>query len=412
MRALFLGLLLCASVGVQAQTVEAIAFDGLNRLKPDFLAHFLDCQVGQPVDSAQSVQDCLVLRRLPAVFHAHVRWEERDGKLTQVYFIDEVFTLLPYANVGQGGAVSSRTVQLGVAEFNAFGRGVWLTADYQYKELHSVSLGGMIPYIGGRPWNLSLTAKHWNTVEPLYFGADAVRYHYRNRLVQVGLEREFAFRTRVGARVAVFDETYTQMETGAVDVAPEYAYFEKSLLQFYTVDQHIDWHFFYLNGTEVEFRGTTVLNDILPEERFYQGDLIAKAYRHKRERWNSAYRLTLGLATNNESPYAPYVFDSQLNVRGAGDRVARGTAGLFATAEWRWTAFDRDWWALQLVGYSDVGWLRTAGKARMDEQPEWFGGGGVRVHAKRFYNAVLRVDYGASPITGTHGLTFGLGQFF
>jgi hypothetical protein len=264
----------------------------------------------------------------------------------------------------------------------------------------------------GKPWNAELTLKHWNTIEPLYFTEEGIRYHYRNRLVQVGLEREFKFQTHVGMRLAVFDETYVLYQPTDFPLAPEREYFEKGLVQAYVRDRRVEHRWFYLNGFETIGRVTSVATRELPQEQFLQGDLIVHYYRQKRWRWNTAARLMAGLATNNTSPYAPYVIDSQRNVRGAGDRTARGTAALFATVEWRWTALDQAKWAVQCVGYADAGWLRTAGVDGMNDLPEWYTGAGIRVHAKAFFNAVLRADYGISPLNQSHGLTFGLGQFF
>jgi hypothetical protein len=42
-----------------------------------------------------------------------------------------------------------------------------------------------------------------------------------------------------------------------------------------------------------------------------------------------------------------------------------------------------------------------------------FTGAGLRIHSRKIYNVVFRVDYAVSPIRPEqHGLTFGVGQFF
>lgn len=396
----------------QAQVVDSVVVEGLKRLRPDFVALFLIPCTGESADSVQAAIDCRNLQQLPAVYSADVHWEAREGKFCQVYSIQEQFTLIPYGSISQGGAQTSRTLQLGLSEYNAFGRGVWIRAMYQYKERHAGQLTVRVPFVGGSPWTIEATGKYWNTVEPLYFTEDGVRYNYENRLVQLGVSRVFDFTTEVGIRAAVFDEEYNRIEDHPDIDVPTREYFAKVLGQAYLRFNNRDYQYFYVKGWLAEARATTVATQDVPDQSFVQVDLDVRHFQRPYSRLNVGGRFLAGIASNNMSPYAPYVYDSQINLRGAGDRIARGTGGLFLNAEVRWTALDRTHWAAQLVGFTDAGWLRAAGAPGMSDVPEWYVGGGGRLHIKRFYNAVFRLDYGYSFLKGGGGFVVGLGQFF
>lgn len=414
MKAFLLLLLLLIPPAVTGQTtVDAVVVEGLEKHRRTFIEQFISVSPGDKVDSVLSLADCHLLRQLPSVFHADVKWEDRQGQWTQVYFIEESHTLIPYLYGGQGGAMTSLTLQAGVSEFNFLGRGIWLMADYQYKELHSASVAFRLPFVAGRPWNVGGAFKHWNTIEPLYFGDENVRYHYQNRYGQLSVSRLITLRDEVGVSAAIFDETYTRRTMAEEEVAPSMQFFKKQLLQVFARMDHRRLHFFYESGTLTEIRLTKVFNQTIPDERFEQMDVIFRHYRRGRHRWNGALRLHGGISTHREGPFSPYVFDSQQNLRGSGDRVARGTATFIANSEWRFTIADRVKWAIQAVGFVDAGWLREGDDDQMAMKPRAYGGAGARFHVKRFYNAVLRVDYGQGLIGDEQGgFVFGLGQFF
>lgn len=409
---LFLCVLSSASCRAQKQ-VDAIVVEGVENHHIGFIEQFISIRAGDDVDTARAIADCHLLRQLPSVYHADVKWEDRNGQWTQVYFLEEARTLIPYVYAGQGGAMESLTLQAGVSEFNFLGRGVWLMADYQYKELHSASVAFRIPFVTGRPWNVGGAFKHWNTIEPLYFGELPVRYHYQNRYGQLNVSRLITPRDEVGVSAALFDETYERRTLAEEEIAPSNQYFQKRLLQVFTRMDHRRPHFFIQRGTLTEIRLTTVFNKTIPDERFEQLEANFRHYRQLRPNWNGALRLQAGISTHREGPFSPFVFDSQLNLRGSGDRVARGTATVVANSEWRRTLIDKSKWAVQAVGFVDAGWLREADDDRMQMKPKAFAGVGARFHVKRFYNAIFRVDYGQGVVRDqSGGFVFGLGQYF
>ncbi len=140
-------------------------------------------------------------------------------------------------------------------------------------------------------------------------------------------------------------------------------------------------------------------------------------YRRVGRRGNLAMRLRMGLSTNLNTPFAPFVLDSRFNIRGAGNRIDRGTGTLVLNVEYRYTIWQNDLFATQGVIFSDAGAWRNAG-GRFDDfvNPDYirhFVGPGFRVIYKKAFNAVFRVDYGFDLYqVGEQGLVIGFGQYF
>jgi len=125
----------------------------------------------------------------------------------------------------------------------------------------------------------------------------------------------------------------------------------------------------------------------------------------------------LGIATNNDTPFAPFVADSHTNIRGIGNRIDRGTAQVVLNTEYRHTLSESKKWGVQAVVFSDTGTWRNPGGVLKDlldpDQFRQFLGGGFRVIYNKVYGAVLRVDYGIDVFNkDQRGLVIGLGQYF
>ena len=126
-----------------------------------------------------------------------------------------------------------------------------------------------------------------------------------------------------------------------------------------------------------------------------------------------AARLSLGVSSNYDTPFAPFVIDSYRNIRGVGDRIQRGTALFTVNCEIRAIGFNLPKWQLQAISFIDIGWIRESGEQFSGGQSHTLGGLGVRILYKPIYNAMLRVDYGRS-LTDfeTDHFVIGLGHYF
>ena len=127
--------------------------------------------------------------------------------------------------------------------------------------------------------------------------------------------------------------------------------------------------------------------------------------------------LRFGVSTNKDSPFVPFVLDNYINVRGSGNRVSRGTAEITINSEYRHTLWEHDLGAMQGVVFMDMSaWRPAAGHFSdmfEDKNNVTFGGLGLRFYFRKFYNFIIRIDYGVS-VTGnkSRGIVFGAGQYF
>ena len=142
-----------------------------------------------------------------------------------------------------------------------------------------------------------------------------------------------------------------------------------------------------------------------------------KFFKNFYNRFNAASRIRAGFSTNKFSPFIPFLIDNYINVRGAGDRAARGSAELSLNLELRSTIFRNSWTALQLVNFLDYGSVRPGGnnlKSIFDSENIYSSTGiGLRIHLLNFFNAIFRLDYGIRLHENSNGfIVLGLGQYF
>jgi hypothetical protein len=125
----------------------------------------------------------------------------------------------------------------------------------------------------------------------------------------------------------------------------------------------------------------------------------------------------LGLASNVDTPFAPFTVDNNLNIRGVGNRIDRGTGAIVFNTEYRHTLIDENWFVLQSNVFIDGGSWRNPGGGFDDfadsQNIRIYPGVGLRFMHKKIFNAIFRIDYGYG-ITkdASHGLVFGIGQYF
>ncbi len=143
-------------------------------------------------------------------------------------------------------------------------------------------------------------------------------------------------------------------------------------------------------------------------------------YKRVGEKGNWANRMRFGLSTNENSPFAPFALDNNVNLRGVGILVDRGTGVFVLNSEYRYTVYDKKWLAIQTNIFTDFGSWRNPGNELNDffEKDNFriFSGVGLRFISKKVYNATFRIDYGFKVLDNKNksngGLVFGIGQYF
>lgn len=358
------------------------------------------------------------LVNLPAIANVHYSIDSTDGRASAVNWeIEEAQTLFPLLDLG--GVQGNFYYLVGFTDFNFRGRGQSLTAFYQNIDgEHNYYLGYTNPNLKGSRWGYQVDNRRYAAVEPLYF-PQPVSYVYANLSFGAGLSYTTPSRHVFRFGLSTFNENYRKTNADPGSPGPDELSLNKGLLKLYHGVRNLDSHWEQLTGTANETVVQVVRTFDSEEESFIIAWHDFRFYRMLGESTNLALRLRAGVSTNVNSPFAPFVLDSQINIRGSGNRIDRGTAQLILNLEYRLTAWKdkRDRFAVQAVGFSDLGSWRNPGGQISDiwdsENFRQFVGGGVRLISLKAYNAVLRLDYGVDVRNSRErGFVAGFGQYF
>ncbi len=407
-------ILLLSFVHAFGQTINSISFDGLGRTKESYVRQFVNTVPGDLLDSAKLETDRQTLVNLEIFADASFTVEEGSEGYNVTFYCNELHTLLPIFSFG--GIRENFWVQAGLTEVNLRGRGNKLVMYYQYYDRSSFATHLTFDRIKQSTWGVNINLIHWGTLEPLFFDGNVVEYEYDNNTFGATVVKHLNFRDKVEFGGAYFTEHYTKHTEGDFPGAPDEVDKRKILGKANIALNRVDYHFYYLNGWHNQLNIQTVQSlDNDPEFYIFFND--HKRFRRTGAKGNFASRLRVGLSSNQESPFAPFVLDSYLNIRGVGNRVDRGTGAIILNLEYRHTLMDKGKIAIQGVVFSDIGSWRNPGGGYSDfgqlANQEYFAGAGVRLIQKQIFNAIFRIDYGFDlQDREVNGFVLGIGQYF
>jgi outer membrane protein assembly factor BamA len=421
-RAGLLIILLAITINNYAQTtdslvINSITFEGLKKTKTTLLSSFLSNRIGTTTNAALLQSDAQQLSNLDIVAFAQYHVDTTEQGLDIRYEVKEAFSLFP--NINFGGIRGNFWYEVGITDFNFLGKGAQLTANYRNNDgRHNFNLYYKMPYLNNPRWGFSASLLKWASIEPLYFDPDQIFYDYDNWTVGATLIHHFSNIHHIEFGGSYFIESYQKNSRHAEEITPgpEAATRRKALAKAIYRFGQLNYHYYEING----------FNNILNVQSVYDFDdhtpffiLINDSHFFQRTdmKGNFAARLRIGLSSNNDSPFAPFVLDSNINIRGSGNRIDRGTAAIILNLEYRQTIFDRKAFAAQAVGFSDTGTWRNPGGELSDlvdgANFRHFIGGGFRFIYKNAYNAIVRLDYGIDLYNfNERGFVIGLGQYF
>ena len=403
---------------VSDKRIETISFRGVEKNREAYLRYFSQAQVGDYLSDSLLQEDIQRLKNVPSISEANYVLDTIDQSLNVVFQIEEVKTLLPVINFG--GVKNNTWFQLGFYDLNWRGNGSFLSVIYQNRDrkYHGGQIYYRVPRIKGTDWGFSASINKSASLEPLFFYEGIVNYEYTNHEIGISVTKAFGFNNQLEIGGTYFIEEYEKSSNNfsETSVGPAFLVQPKYLSKLEYSSNTIDYHFFYLKGMywKVALQNVYTISDA---SWFQSLEFSGNYYSRIGEEGNLALRLSAGIATNNNSPFAPFVVDSHVNLRGVGNRQARGTAQLFVNAEYRQTIHDTKEWGVQVVTFLDVGtWRNPGGKFdNLFTAPQFkqFLGGGFRLIYKKFHGAVLRVDYGINiQNVIQRGATVGFGQYF
>lgn len=395
-------------------TIESVNFHNNHKYKSDFLARFVFNKEGTVLDSNILEQDVKRLLNLHAIRECVYRIDSGSAsdEVKVTFELVESHTILSIFNLGL--SKENKWFRGGVSEYNFLGKEVTLLGYYQYNNsMHSLVIKSKTPYFKGIKWGLIGNVTLWRDEEKFVVEGESYYYDYQTMKFEVGTIRNLNLQNHIAFQAAYLQEDFEAQDSSVarVNVADRKTGILKGIHDF-------DATFYdheYVQGIANVFNGQVFTRQVdgapfmlfFNETRLYQ-------------RWNKsnlAMRLKVGMSTNAEDPYAPFVLDSYINIRGVGNKIDRGTAVVTLNTEWRQSVFNNNFGAIQLVGFGDWGTWRKPGGAIEDfadpNNIEFFVGGGVRLVCHWAYGAVVRVDYGQNTTDASHrGVVLGIGQFF
>ncbi|OEK07863.1 hypothetical protein A8C32_15390 [Flavivirga aquatica] len=418
----FFAFLLCFIAFAQSNTVADLKIQGNKKLKASFIKKISAIKSGKPLDSLVIAQDIIRLKRLPSVSHAYFQvFHSHDNQYNVFYNIEENFTIIPSVNV-YTSSDDEFAYRLGLYEFNLFGQNITFGGFYQKDIYSSYALNLRAPYLFSNKLGLALTYQDLTTQEPVFFdNTEGVNYRYNNTSFEaLGLyELNFNNRFEIGVNAFTEDYLFKSAVSGIQNIPlDKFALIAKKFLYKFIYEyNNLDYHYQYVSGFKsmFNFQYVTSKNNELPDFLIGWNDFFYFKRLGKKGNW--ANRLRLGLSSNNDSPFAPFSVDNNLNVRGAGNVIDRGTGAIVLNTEYRRTLYEKGWFVLQGNAFVDAGSWRNPGGSFGDfsdsQNIRVYPGLGLRFVHKNIYNAIFRIDYGYG-ITkdAAQGLVFGIGQYF
>lgn len=415
-QAVFCLVLLFALSGL-GQSAFEVSFEGVKRYQPGYLFTLLGSDdLDAPVEEVIK-EDLRLLRNLPGIGSAESSLDTTESTVILTFQIEERLTLLPI--IGLGSVRGFYWFRVGAVDLNFLGRGHEVSGYYMnMDQRNNGSLFYRAQRLAGSRWGFSLGLLRLASVEPLFFDSGTVYYDFDNLSAGVTGIFQFDNHFSIEAGGTYFVENYKKNERHIMEMTdgPPGLTQPKYLGKTTAYLNYLRYNTIYLEGYDLNTLGQVVY-DPGAETWFTSLQTDFRYFWRPFERGNIALRATAAIGSNSPSPFAPFVLDSYLNVRGVGNRVNRGTAIATVNAEYRHTLYERDKWAVQGAAFSDLSGLRKPGsplRSMLEPgQLNHFTGLGARFIFKPVYSAVLRIDYGLDLWdTSRGGFVLGLGQFF
>ncbi len=410
-------LLFIVTSSAWSQQISEIVIQGNKKTKTSFIRNITKIEEGASLDSLLIKADISRLKRLPAIAHAYYQiTPKNDGSVKVVYGVDENFTIIPSANIYTTDD-DEFAYRLGLYEFNGLGRNIVFGGYYQRDIYSSFGLNFRAPYLFSKNAGLAINYQDLTTSEPVFLENGTADYKYNNESYEILGLYEFNFNNRIEAGVNYFTETYTYKSGANSLEVPQDLKVNKLLYILIYEYNNVNRFYHYVEGfkSTLNFQYVTTRDEALPEFLIGFNDFVY--YKRIGKKGNWATRLRLGIATNNDSPFAPFAVDNNLNIRGVGNTIDRGTAAIVINTEYRHTLIEKGWFVLQGNAFVDGGSWRNPGgdlgDFGDDQNLRVYPGGGLRFIHKKIFNTVFRIDYGVGVTQdATQGFVIGIGQYF
>ena len=396
------------------QRIDQVEFSFLKKTKSNYLHHFITQKAGSLYDSTRLVEDYRQLVNLDLFYNLQQEVKVNGDQVTVSYSGEEKRTVLPIINFG--GIKDNFWFQLGGFDAHFRGRGELFGAFYTHYDRSSVNVFYKAPFIGLSNYGIEANIQKLATREPVYFRGNDAIYHYDNFTLEFIGVYWLNLRNRLKLGIAFLDEVYEKVsETALSAELPEFVNHKKWIIKSKWESGQLNYYANLINGVDNQMFFEIVVSG--PTGIFWKYLNQFRAFKRLGQKHNLAARLRFGLSAQADSPFVPFVLDSYINIRGSGNRVARGTGELVLNLEYRYNIWETQWGIFQAVGFWDLGGWRPIQQNFEDlflaENSTSFAGFGGRVYFKKIYNLTLRADLGFNlSRPSNNGIVLGIGQYF
>lgn len=414
---LFISLFVVTSLFSQKKIVYDVKIKGTKKTKLSFIKKIISTKNGQELDSLLLDEDIVRLKRLPAISHAYYQVFYSHEDLYNVFvYVEENKTVIPQINFWTT-TNKQFSYKLGIFDYNFLGRNIAFGGFYQNNGFDTYALNFRAPNLFSKKFGLALNYQDWKSEEPLYFNNTSANYAYNNISYEVLGLYEVNFKNTLNFGLNFFNEKYRYL-SGATDPSiPQNLDLDKVLVKLVYMYDDLDYYYQYIDGFKSILYTQYVTSNNNFQDKFFVAWNDFFYYKRIGENGNWANRLRVGLSSNQETPFAPFALDNNVNLRGVGILVDRGTGSIVLNSEYRHTLIEKSWFVLQSNTFIDAGTWRTPGGELKDffqsENIRIYSGVGLRFIHKKIYNAIFRIDYGYGITKGaSKGIVFGIGQYF
>jgi len=418
MRLVILLLLLPLSIVAQQKKIKEIDIINAHKMDEAFMVKIIKTKVGDMLDSTKLSDDVIFLTRLNGILKIDSKIVSLDSTFCKIVLdITENFTTIPILNLGTTDFVGF--YRIGLQEYNLSGKNNTLGGFYQYNEFHSFGINYSSPFLFSNKLGIESNLQSLSSREPVFIRNTKSNYRYTNNSFEVLGRYQVDFNNSLKFGVTFFKEEYKYLDGATDPSVPQFLDIQKLLYKLEYQFNNLRYNYFLLSG----FTSNLYLQYVTSENKFQSKFLIGwndfNFYKIVSKNGNFATRFRVGLSSNSNSPFAPFAVDNNLNIRGVGNLIDRGTGTLVLNTEYRHVLYQKNKFVLQSNLFVDAGSFRSPGGGFSDfynkENLKLYPGVGLRFIHKTIFNAIFRIDFGYGIINNSKrnsGIVFGIGQYF
>lgn len=400
----------------QTKIIESIEWEGTKKMNKNFMTDFIQSKVGVNLDSLKLVNDVDALTRLNGI--SKVTFDVStsiQGNYNVIYTIVEDFSIIP--NVALWTTVVTTAYRIGLYDYNFLGRNNTIGGFYQFNGVSSFGLNYSAPFLFNTKFGLEASVQKLGSIEPIFFEGTSAQYQYFNTAAELLGVYRLNYKNAVKLGLSVFNEDYQYRNGATSPDVTQTLNVNKYLFKSNYLFNNLKYDYYLVSGFRNDSYFQVVKTEGEAQNNFIIGWNDLSYFKRIGKTGNWASRLRLGLSSNDESPFSPFAVDNNLNIRGVGNIIDRGTGTIVFNTEYRTTLFEKKWFVLQGNAFVDSGSWRNPGGSFDDfadaDNIRVYSGLGLRFIHKTIFNATFRIDYGYG-ITknGNQGFVFGIGQYF